>query len=48
MNCLLMHFYLYVSGKQCFFVLRQQQFTVQAVIAVGEAVSKQMLKFIAG
>ncbi|XP_067928559.1 aspartate--tRNA ligase, cytoplasmic-like [Watersipora subatra] len=35
------------KGKQCFFVLRQQQFTVQAVAAVSETMSKQMIKFIA-
>ena len=38
-----------VSGKQqCFFVLRQQKWTVQALSAVGDRVSKQMVKFIAG
>ncbi|XP_055347102.1 aspartate--tRNA ligase, cytoplasmic-like [Paramacrobiotus metropolitanus] len=36
------------KGKQCFFVLRQQQFTVQAYLAVGEKISKQMVKFAAG
>ena len=33
-------------GKQCFFVLRQQQFTVQCIAYVSEDVSKQMIKFI--
>ncbi|GAU87499.1 hypothetical protein RvY_00331 [Ramazzottius varieornatus] len=36
------------KGKQCFFVLRQQQYTVQALVAVGDKVSKQMVKFAAG
>ncbi|XP_070175500.1 aspartate--tRNA ligase, cytoplasmic-like isoform X2 [Littorina saxatilis] len=36
------------KGKQCFFVLRQQKWTVQALSAVGDRVSKQMVKFIAG
>lgn len=36
------------KGKQCFFVLRQQKWTVQALLAVGETVSKQMIKFTAG
>ena len=35
------------KGKQCFFVLRQQQFTVQCIAYVSEEVSKQMIKFIA-
>ncbi|TTA69393.1 Aspartate--tRNA ligase, cytoplasmic [Bagarius yarrelli] len=34
-------------GKQCFLVLRQQQFNVQALVAVGERASKQMVKFAA-
>jgi aspartyl/asparaginyl-tRNA synthetase len=33
------------TGKQCFLVLRQQSATVQAVIAVNPATSKQMVKF---
>nr|CAD7457865.1 unnamed protein product [Timema tahoe] len=33
------------KGKQCFVVLRQQQYTVQCLIAVNEDVSKQMVKF---
>ncbi|MCJ8732944.1 hypothetical protein PDJAM_G00217290 [Pangasius djambal] len=33
------------KGKQCFLVLRQQQFNVQALVAVGERASKQMVKF---
>lgn len=36
------------KGKQCFFVLRQQKWTVQVLVAVGDWVSKQMIKFIAG
>ncbi|XP_052805970.1 aspartate--tRNA ligase, cytoplasmic-like [Mya arenaria] len=36
------------KGKQCFFVLRQQKWTVQALVSVGERVSKQMIKFVAG
>jgi len=35
------------KGKQCFFVLRQQQVTVQCLAYVSESVSKQMVKFIA-
>ncbi|CAJ0940654.1 unnamed protein product, partial [Ranitomeya imitator] len=33
--------------KQCFLVLRQQQFNVQALVAVGDRASKQMVKFAA-
>lgn len=33
------------KGKQCFFVLRQQQFTVQCIAYVSEEISKQMIKF---
>ena len=33
------------KGKQCFFVLRQQQFTVQCILYVSEEISKQMIKF---
>lgn len=36
-----------VLGKQCFLVLRQQQFNVQALVAVGDRASKQMVKFAA-
>ncbi|XP_060593999.1 aspartate--tRNA ligase, cytoplasmic-like isoform X1 [Ruditapes philippinarum] len=36
------------KGKQCFFVLRQQKWTVQGLIYVTENVSKQMIKFVAG
>ncbi|GLV32060.1 Aspartyl-tRNA synthetase [Carabus blaptoides fortunei] len=32
-------------GKQCFAVLRQREFSVQAMLCVGEATSKQMVKF---
>uniref|UniRef100_A0A5F9CKA2 Aspartate--tRNA ligase, cytoplasmic n=1 Tax=Oryctolagus cuniculus TaxID=9986 RepID=A0A5F9CKA2_RABIT len=35
------------KGKQCFLVLRQQQFNVQALVAVGDHASKQMVKFAA-
>ncbi|XP_076357622.1 aspartyl-tRNA synthetase isoform X2 [Tachypleus tridentatus] len=35
------------KGKQCFFVLRQQQFTVQCLVSVSEIVSKAMVKFVA-
>uniref|UniRef100_A0A665UY63 Aspartate--tRNA ligase, cytoplasmic n=1 Tax=Echeneis naucrates TaxID=173247 RepID=A0A665UY63_ECHNA len=35
------------KGKQCFLVLRQQQFNVQALVAVGDCASKQMVKFAA-
>jgi len=34
------------KGKQCFFVLRQQQSSVQCLAFVSEEVSKQMIKFI--
>ena len=33
------------KGKQCFFVLRQQQFTVQCILYVSEEISKHMVKF---
>lgn len=33
------------TGKQCFTVIRQQQSTIQALVFVGEAISKQMVKF---
>lgn len=32
-------------GKQCFIVLRQQQYTVQVILCVSESVSKAMVKF---
>ncbi|KAK4873420.1 hypothetical protein RN001_015449 [Aquatica leii] len=32
-------------GKQCFIVLRQQEFTIQALVNVCETVSKMMVKF---
>ncbi|KAM6080417.1 aspartate--tRNA ligase, cytoplasmic [Theristicus caerulescens] len=35
------------KGKQCFLVLRQQQFNIQALVAVGQHASKQMVKFAA-
>jgi len=34
------------KGKQCFFVVRQQQVTVQCLAFVSPAVSKQMVKFV--
>merc|ERR1712168_1685449 len=34
------------KGKQCFFVLRHQQFKVQAILSVGPSTSRQMIKFI--
>lgn len=33
------------KGKQCFLILRQQSSTVQCILAVGENVSKQFVKF---
>ncbi|XP_034479287.1 aspartate--tRNA ligase, cytoplasmic [Drosophila innubila] len=33
------------KGKQCFLVLRQQSSTVQCILAVGDVISKQMIKF---
>lgn len=33
------------KGKQCFIVLRQQQYTVQCLVAVSDVVSKLMVKF---
>lgn len=32
-------------GKQCFMVLRQREFTVQALVNVSETISKAMVKF---
>ncbi|XP_071450324.1 aspartate--tRNA ligase, cytoplasmic [Hetaerina americana] len=32
-------------GKQCFVLIRQQQYTVQAILAVNDAISKPMVKF---
>ena len=32
-------------GKLCFLVLRQQYHTVQAVVAVSDTVSKQMVQY---
>jgi aspartyl-tRNA synthetase len=34
------------KGKQCFFVLRQQQHTVQCIAFVNSKISKQIIKFI--
>uniref|UniRef100_A0A0P6E3P8 Aspartate--tRNA ligase, cytoplasmic n=1 Tax=Daphnia magna TaxID=35525 RepID=A0A0P6E3P8_9CRUS len=36
------------KGKQCFFLLRQQQSTVQCLLAVSESISKAFVKFTAG
>ena len=36
-----------ILGKQCFFVVRQQQYTIQCLLAVSESISKQMVKFAA-
>ncbi|GFR99486.1 aspartyl-tRNA synthetase, cytoplasmic [Elysia marginata] len=36
------------KGKQCFFVVRQQKWTVQGVAIQNENISKQMIKFISG
>ena len=35
------------KGKQCFFLLRQQQSTVQCLVAVSETISKAFVKFAA-
>lgn len=35
------------KGKQCFFVLREQQFTLQCLLSVSEKLSKQMVKYVA-
>ena len=34
------------QASNVFFVLRQQQYTIQALLSVGEKTSKPMLKFI--
>jgi len=34
------------KGKQCFFVLRHQQYKVQAILSVGPQTSRHMIKFI--
>ena len=44
---LLLHVFIFSTGKQCFIVLRQQKWTIQALAAVGKETSRQMLKFIA-
>lgn len=33
------------KGKQCFLILRQQSSTVQCIAAVGDQISKQLVKF---
>jgi aspartyl-tRNA synthetase len=35
------------KGKQCFFVLRQQHYSVQCLVAVSQTVSKSMVRFVA-
>lgn len=35
------------KGKQCFFVLRQSQNTIQCLMVVNENISRQMIKFVA-
>ena len=35
------------TGRQCFIVLRQQQSTIQGLLAASEKTSKQMVKFCA-
>lgn len=35
------------TGKLCFFVLRQKQFTIQCLLSASETISKQMVKFAA-
>jgi len=37
-----------ITGKQCFFVLRQRLDSIQCVLAQGPKVSKQMVKFVGG
>lgn len=48
-NCLFHHVHrhgnFFPTGKQCFIVLRQQQYTVQCLVAVSDVVSKLMVKF---
>lgn len=41
----LRHGHCFPTGKQCFIVLRQQQYTVQCLVAVSDVVSKLMVKF---
>ncbi|CAH3145500.1 unnamed protein product [Porites lobata] len=36
------------TGKQCFMILRDRQYTVQGVCAVNDVISKAMVKFAAG
>ncbi|XP_071788973.1 aspartate--tRNA ligase, cytoplasmic-like [Asterias amurensis] len=36
------------KGKQCFVVLRQQQFTIQGILNVNDTISKAMVKFTCG
>lgn len=40
------YIYMFLIGKQCFIVLRQQSYTIQGLAAVNNKVSKQMIKFI--
>ena len=41
----LRHGHCFPTGKQCFITLRQQQYTVQCLVAVSDVVSKLMVKF---
>ncbi|KAJ7348209.1 hypothetical protein OS493_039525, partial [Desmophyllum pertusum] len=36
------------TGKQCFMILRDRQYTVQGICAVNDVISKGMVKFAAG
>jgi aspartyl-tRNA synthetase len=36
------------KGKQCFFVVRQSDLTIQCLLSVSDIISKQMVKFVAG
>ena len=47
MNITNVIFVFYLSGKQCFIVLRQQQFNAQGIVCVSDKVSKAMVKFAA-
>ena len=44
-NHVLRFWHCFPTGKQCFIVLRQQQYTVQCLVAVSDMVSKLMVKF---
>lgn len=34
------------KGKQCFIVVREQQYTIQGIVAVNDTISKQFVKFV--